>query len=438
MTVHRITFDKKGPRLNGKRSLVANVVQGAHVKVNSLLPRTPNPGHEAWKIIHEKEDPTPEWFYNVWVPMIPSGSCGCSQHVNEILMKNPPRYDDWFPWTVEFHNTVNAKLDRRTWTLEEAYRIWKSERLYALCSPGVFGGIERWSLSLASNLPCYGFINETKGPEHDPALMSMIRQVAPDRTLQEVNDANKTLLVSGVHNFKRLNNTVVAVIHGCCEYTRTYLDSMKDQCDHFVSISRIVARQTKEWFNIDSTVIENGIDVSRLKPLDSSREKFGLPYDHKVMGMNGRLTKEKGVYRFLDALKELPDYWGFLIGWGDTLRVLQYAQSIGVANRLTIHHAIDQIGNALNVMDVYVSSSDSEGFGLSVMEALAFGLPVVCTDTGVMNDLREAYGDFGPAYTQDIVAGVKTARPASCINFSHYTAERMAKRWKNFLERIRV
>lgn len=436
MSTIRITFDKKKPKTPGVRRIEASTVQGFSRNVSYGERELKQiAGHEAWKMLHEKENATPEWFEN-WKQYIPIG-CGCRTDSNKLLLENPPRFDDWFRWTVEYHNGVNKKLSREEMSYEDACRLWKSERLYALCSPGVFGGIERWSLSLASHLPCYGFVNTTSGPEHDPVLMQMIRKVAPNRTFDEVAEANKILLVSGVHNFKRPKTCkVVCVVHGCCNYTYNYLKTMRNECDYFVSISESVAKRVKEWFGIDTFVIHNGVDVDRLTNSSGNRERFCIPEDRKVMGINGRLTKEKGVFKFLDALRELNDYWGFLIGWGNHGEVLEYAKKIGVSDRISLHYSIDQIGDALSVMDVYVSPSDSEGFGLSVMEALMFGLPVVSTNTGVISDLQKKHGDFGPAITDDIVNGVVQAKPSQ-IDLSHFTAENMAARWKSFLQSIR-
>lgn len=92
-------------------------------------------GREAWKAIHTKTNPTREWFENEWKPLIPQG-CGCSESANELLDQNPPRFDspeEFFVWTVEYHNAVNQKLinqgdtTKKIVSLEEAKQIWNRE-----------------------------------------------------------------------------------------------------------------------------------------------------------------------------------------------------------------------------------------------------------------------------------------------------------------------
>lgn len=75
-----------------------------------------------WAELHTKKDATPEWFQR-WLNRVPNFGCGCKDKAEAILLLIPPRYDDWFAWSVEFHNAINA--DRRPWTLEEAADRWQ-------------------------------------------------------------------------------------------------------------------------------------------------------------------------------------------------------------------------------------------------------------------------------------------------------------------------
>jgi hypothetical protein len=85
-------------------------------------------GRAAWAALHTERNPTRDWFETEWKPLIPQG-CGCAGSANELLEQNPPRYDspeDWFAWTVQYHNLVNVKLGKPTLTLDEARAIWRS------------------------------------------------------------------------------------------------------------------------------------------------------------------------------------------------------------------------------------------------------------------------------------------------------------------------
>ena len=78
---------------------------------------------QLWAELHSKTNPTKEWFAN-WLKRVPSFGCKCRDAFEAIIKANPPRFDDWFAWTVEVHNAVNRKLGRKEWTLDEAVARW--------------------------------------------------------------------------------------------------------------------------------------------------------------------------------------------------------------------------------------------------------------------------------------------------------------------------
>jgi hypothetical protein len=80
-------------------------------------------GPKLWAELHTAERLSLEWF-NEWLSRIP-GYCGCVAHFLEILAANPVRFDDFFAWSVEVHNAVNAYLGKPIFSLEEALQRWK-------------------------------------------------------------------------------------------------------------------------------------------------------------------------------------------------------------------------------------------------------------------------------------------------------------------------
>jgi hypothetical protein len=90
-------------------------------------------GRAAWSALHTQQNPTREWFEAEWKPLIPQG-CDCAGSANELLDQNPPRFDspeDFFAWSVEYHNAVNQKLidqgdtTKKIVSMEEALAIWR-------------------------------------------------------------------------------------------------------------------------------------------------------------------------------------------------------------------------------------------------------------------------------------------------------------------------
>jgi len=111
--------------------LIPEAIEFLH-NLNARSPRLTqqfhNTGRAAWRKLHEQPHGTPEWFAN-WQKLIPTG-CGCRQGANDLLTLCPPRYDspeDWFDWTIEYHNLVNAKLSKPAMPLGQARALWRGE-----------------------------------------------------------------------------------------------------------------------------------------------------------------------------------------------------------------------------------------------------------------------------------------------------------------------
>ena len=86
-------------------------------------------GRFAWRLLHTQQLPDPDWF-EAWKEYIPK-KCGCQQGADDLLTLHPPRYDspeDWFAWTIEYHNAVNTKLNKPTVSLDRARMLWRHER----------------------------------------------------------------------------------------------------------------------------------------------------------------------------------------------------------------------------------------------------------------------------------------------------------------------
>jgi hypothetical protein len=79
---------------------------------------------DLWREVHTQKDPSQDWFAS-WVARVPGVGCDCKNWLKKYLASNPPRFDDWFAFTWELHNAVNAKLNRKQLTLEKAIRTWK-------------------------------------------------------------------------------------------------------------------------------------------------------------------------------------------------------------------------------------------------------------------------------------------------------------------------
>lgn len=105
----------------------------------------------------------------------------------------------------------------------------------------------------------------------------------------------------------------------------------------------------------------------------------------KVIVAAGRLEEQKNFPMLIQAFarlsQEKPDYILKIFGQGplkDELKEL--AASLGVGERVTFPGYVRDVDEQMRDAALYVSSSDFEGISNSMLEALAMGIPTICTD----------------------------------------------------------
>ncbi|MFJ9018572.1 glycosyltransferase [Streptomyces sp. NPDC102259] len=161
-----------------------------------------------------------------------------------------------------------------------------------------------------------------------------------------------------------------------------------------VAVSPTVADRLRGW-GVPAPRIEvvpNGIDLARFRfdpdARRHTRRRLGLPDHAYVVGGVGRLTAAKRFDVVIRALARLPaDHWLLLVGGGPEENVLRRtAHEAGVADRVLFTGERPcvpdgtpgpDLPSLTSAMDLFVSPSPEETFGLAVVEALACGLPVL-------------------------------------------------------------
>lgn len=116
------------------------------------------------------------------------------------------------------------------------------------------------------------------------------------------------------------------------------------------------------------------------------RDSFGIPHDAFVYGFIGRITGDKGVNELFSAFKSIlskyPDAYLMMVGENDKPdsvdeELYRWATEEPHVIFCGYTNVVEQF---LSAMDVYVLPSYREGFGMSVVESEAMGVPVIVTD----------------------------------------------------------
>jgi 1,2-diacylglycerol 3-alpha-glucosyltransferase len=149
------------------------------------------------------------------------------------------------------------------------------------------------------------------------------------------------------------------------------------------------------------SVVSNGIDISRFEsPFDKNelKTKYGIG-DFTCIYV-GRVSKEKNIDVTLKAIRVVKDFYPnirlLIAGKGPYLDELElYAEALGLAKNAIFIGEIknEEIGGLLSASDVFVTASTSETQGISVIEAMASGLPVIGVDKRGVPELIEHNGN---------------------------------------------
>ena len=136
----------------------------------------------------------------------------------------------------------------------------------------------------------------------------------------------------------------------------------------------------------------NRIDIAAVQAeqvcRDDARAHLGLPQDAWVVGNVGRLHPDKDqatlIRGFAQALPQLPA--GSLLaimGSGRLESALKaLAAELGVSTSVRFLGQVPQGRRYFKAFDVFALTSDHEPFGMVLLEAMAAGVPVICSDCG--------------------------------------------------------
>ncbi|MGH8261366.1 MAG: glycosyltransferase [Steroidobacteraceae bacterium] len=168
------------------------------------------------------------------------------------------------------------------------------------------------------------------------------------------------------------------------------------RADAVVAQSRDTASNVERIYGVRRAVERVPLGIERPPALDrlpaaASRAALDLPADAVVLVTIGRVVARKASEQLPQMLAAARDPRLHLLIVGDGPRlaaVREMAAQLGVTGQIRFLGQVSEAEKyrALAAADLFVSTSQHEGFGLVYLEAMAFGLPVVCYDRGGQTD----------------------------------------------------
>lgn len=303
-------------------------------------------------------------------------------------------------------------------------------RILHINSARSFGGGERHTADLANALSRRGHEVFAAAPSRSP-LVEELKRVPPENVF-ELPLRNALDVQSAIELARRVREREIEIIHA--HVARDYLLAVlaSRRSDASLVLTRHLERPLKSlhrWtlsgvarvIAVSEAVerallaqkifppekirrIANGIDVERFerraRSFDTQRfRRLSGIKGRLVVGMAGELREHKGQEDFIRSAQLVARRFAdvdFVIAGEDQSQRKEYralldrlVRELELETRVHFTGWLEDVAALLPALDIFVSSSRVEPFGLVMVEAMAAGLPVVATATGGAQEIVE-------------------------------------------------
>lgn len=201
---------------------------------------------------------------------------------------------------------------------------------------------------------------------------------------------------------KRLGFKTILQLHGA-DFD-TYLDEMGyKRAIKIFKKADVVLALSESWLEAIRTRLPDLQSLEVLynpcPPLSARRIKETTPSETVRLLFTGRLGKRKGSYDLVSACHKLGalNYTLDLYGDGDLAQTRRLIESYGLESRIRVFPWMDyeKLQPLYSQYDIFVLPSYCEGMPMSLLEAMANGLPVVTTDIkGIRECIKDGNNGF--------------------------------------------
>jgi glycosyltransferase involved in cell wall biosynthesis len=176
------------------------------------------------------------------------------------------------------------------------------------------------------------------------------------------------------------------------------------RANRFVAISSAVARELlSNGINAEVIkIIPNSVDTNKFFPVTIKekrkfRHQLGLPAEDRIFIFTGRLVSYKGLpllLRVWQLLQQDRSNMTLLIVGAGGLDIHNceqelkaYVKNNGLQDNVIFTGNVSNVSEYLQASDIFVFPTEREAFGVSLIEAMACGLPVISTAVGGVKDI---------------------------------------------------
>lgn len=202
---------------------------------------------------------------------------------------------------------------------------------------------------------------------------------------------NNLSLISRIKDISGENGLIIPFIERRC------LNSV----DKIIAVSQFTKNEIVKYYYINSNNIEviyNGIDLNGYSFTDDeilkTKKKLSITGSPILLFVGRVDDPRKDLHFLLNSIKKVLkdiDVTLLVAGKGDQTEARKLIDSLGISNNVIFTGFVDEkeLKKYYALCDIYVCPSKLEGFGLTVLEAMIAGKPIIATKVGAIPEILE-------------------------------------------------
>jgi glycosyltransferase involved in cell wall biosynthesis len=166
----------------------------------------------------------------------------------------------------------------------------------------------------------------------------------------------------------------------------------QNKFDGITTISNQLRDKYKRYIPNKLTTIYNGCNVNfdktKIKADLEDKIRILKNKHFNILGTYAYITKRKGIHQILEVLPLLTNFALVIIGEGPEIgKLIKITKKLNIAERVIFLPYLTDPYNYLELFDVYMMPSYSEGFGLAMIESALVKKSIVCSDIPSFHEL---------------------------------------------------
>ncbi|KJJ85224.1 group 1 glycosyl transferase [Candidatus Omnitrophus magneticus] len=223
-----------------------------------------------------------------------------------------------------------------------------------------------------------------------------------------------------------------------------------------IAESTDTAKNARKYYNFNKQINVIPIGIPRKIFFSSSRAELDMDKNNIYLISVGRLVKRKRydilIKAFNIVLKKINNSQLIILGDGpEKQNLFELAETLGILNKIKFAGRVtdEQKNQYLQNSDLYILSSEHEGFGIVILEAMSHGLPIISTNIGGQTDIITSSKNgilINPNDEEEMARAIislaldERARKIMAVNnkqyFNNYDIKVTAKKYIDIFEKV--